>query len=186
VVVKSKLTGKRAGVVSGFLMAVTLACPVGSALASQSERYLWSALSYNPVSTEEGFLHAGTLSAGFGYYLSDFSVIDGELYYGFTWSDGGPAHIAGAEAAFRLLIDATQWIPSVGPVIGWLYAYSNATESTTGPYIGGEACIEYRSVRERSLALCGEMALFPIMDTPLQGMYFLSFRWNGFLPYIFE
>ena len=51
------------------------------ARAAQDETYLFGSVSYMPVSSSIGYLHCGALGLGSGYFISDFAVVDGQLYY---------------------------------------------------------------------------------------------------------
>jgi hypothetical protein len=165
-----------------FLFLLLLSSPT---YASQGEHYLFAGLGYLPISTADGYLHAATLSAGFGWDITDFTLVDAELYYAAAAAPGGLGHLAGAEASFRLLIDATEWVPSVGPSGGWAFSYSPDGGLDQGPYLGATACLQHRTQRESSQTICGEAAVFPFLGD-LQGMYLLTFRLDGFLPYLFD
>lgn len=156
-----------------------------SALATEGERYLGMEVGYRPIITAETTLHTPALTLGGGYHFSDFALVEGTLFYGATYANDAFQNVAAANLAFRLLIDATQWVPSIGPEIGYLAGYSTDSGLIHSFYAGGSACLEYRTWRTHSFALCGEMAVVPFQDD-FESFYGIGFRANGFLPYLFE
>ena len=155
------------------------------ARAAQDETYLFGSVSYMPVSSSIGYLHCGALGLGSGYFISDFAVVDGQLYYAGTYADDAFRHFIGLDAAFRLLIDVTEWVPSIGPAGGISMAWSEPGGLSAVFHVGISVCVEHRTQRDHSMALCGEIQAVPL-HTDFQAMYLLSFRFNGFLPYFFE
>lgn len=155
------------------------------ALATENEKYLGLEVGYRPVVEGETTLQAPALTVGGGYHFSDFALVEGTLFYGATYSDSTFQHLAAANLAFRLLIDATQWVPSIGPEVGYLAGYNADDGLRHGFYAGASACLDYRAWRTHSFALCGEMAVIPFQDD-FESFYGLGLRVNGFLPYLFE
>lgn len=155
--------------------------------ASESEFYLAVEAGYRPLSAGEELpaVQAGGLALGAGYHVTDFALLEGMLFYAAGARQGEFHNLFGAELAFRLLIDATQWIPSLGPSLGWAGDYNSDSGLLHGLSAGLSGCLEYRGRRSHSLAICGESAFFPLSDA-LNGFYGVAFRLNGFLPYLFE
>lgn len=154
--------------------------------ASVNEHYLTLGGQYLPVAAGDDTFHTPSLTLGYGYFVSDFAVLEADLFYGGLPSDGAYRQFAGSHAAFRLLIDATQWVPSVGAIAGWLAAHATDTGLESGaPYAGFSLCLERRTAREKSLSACAEGASFPFSDE-FQSVYFLNLNFNGYLPYFFE
>lgn len=157
-----------------------------SAQASRGERYLSAELQYRPAKSRfAGYLHTPALSLGGGFHLTDFALFEGMAYYGLTGSQGALRHVWGGEMTLRLLIDATQWIPSIGPVVGWIFSSDEPDGFNNAFYLGAHACVDYRNVRSFSYAICGSITAVPY-DGDFAAMYLLGFRLNGFLPYLFE
>ena len=148
--------------------------------------YLTLGGQYMPVAIGDDTFHTPSLTLGYGYFVNDFSVLEADLYYGGLPEDGAYRQFGGGHAAFRLLIDATQWVPSVGMVAGWLATHSTEAGLESGaPYAGFSLCLERRTTRERSLSACAEGASFPLSDD-YQSVYFINLNFNGYLPYFFE
>ena len=156
-----------------------------SALATEGERYLGIELGYRPVSKSEETLHTPALTVGGGYHFSDFVLVEGTVSYGATYANDLFHNIASANLAFRLLIDATQWVPSIGPEVGYLAGYNSEDGMSHGFFVGASACLDYRVWRTHSFAICGEYSVIPFQDD-FESFYGLGFRANGFLPYLFE
>jgi hypothetical protein len=168
-----------------IVLLFVLAVPV-SAQASRGERYLSAELQYRPAKSRfAGYLHTPALSLGGGFHLTDFALFEGMAYYGLTGSQGALRHVWGGEMTLRLLIDATQWIPSIGPVVGWIFSSDEPDGFNNAFYLGAHACVDYRNVRSFSYAICGSITAVPY-DGDFAAMYLLGFRLNGFLPYLFE
>lgn len=155
------------------------------ALATEGERYLGIEVGYRSIIAGETTFHTPSLTLGGGYHFSDFALVEGMVFYGATSANDTFQSLAAANLAFRLLIDATQWIPSIGPEIGYLAGYSTDAGLSHSFYAGASACLEYRTWRTHSFALCGETAVIPFQDD-FESFYGIGFRANGFLPYLFE
>ncbi len=154
-------------------------------LATEGERYLGLELGYRPVLQGENTLHAPVLIMGGGYHFSDFVLVEGTVSYGATYADDLFQNLAAANLAFRLLVDATQWIPSIGPEVGYLAGYNTDAGIGHGFYVGASACLDYRTWRTHSFAICGEYSAIPFQDD-FKSFYGVGLRVNGFLPYLFE
>lgn len=172
--------------IAGLGIVAALSLLTGEAYGSWGERYIAGSLSYSAVSTEmHGYLHAPVLSGGVGYYVTDFSLVEGEIGYGATRADGEFRHIMGFRGVFRMLIDVTEWVPSVGASAGWLSTYATDDGLQGGGFIGFSACVDRRTSRSHSWGVCGEIAAFPLSDH-FQAVHTIGIRFNGFLPYLWE
>ncbi len=167
-------------------LVVTVACLFPSlSRASWGEKYLAAQVDYRPVLQAEAMLHTPALTLGGGYHVSDFALVEGSLFYGATYGDGAFRQLWGVDTTLRLLIDATQWIPSVGPAVGYLFGYDTQDSFQHGFYLGASACLDYRTWRTHSFEVCGEVAVFPFQKD-YTALYLIGFRANGFLPYLFD
>ncbi len=167
------------------LVAVLLLLLPAPATASGGDSYLAAEVDYRSVAQEYLTLHTPSLTLGGGYHVSDFAVLEGTFWYGGTMANGNFENLAAVALSFRFLIDATQWIPSIGPEVGYLAGYSGGEGLRHGFYAGGSACVDYRVWRTHSLALCGEYSVIPFQDDYVS-FFGLGFRVNGFLPYLFD
>ncbi len=149
------------------------------------EGYLHGQLSWMPVSHLDYRLDAGALTVGGGYFVGDFALFEAGLTYGATGHDAELHHLASADLAFRLLIDATEWIPSVGPVVGWLFHQAPTPGLEGGLYVGASACLDRRTARTWSVGACGQYSMFPLGGA-LEGVYFLGLRAALYLPAVWE
>jgi len=170
-----------------LLLAAALLTTPSPALANWGDKYFAGQLSYTPAVTaaDVGRLHFPEIAFGGGYFVSDFALVEADLFYGLTYADDSVQQLFGAEASFRFLIDMTQWVPSIGPLVGWAFLPSAPDGFSHTAYLGGQACLDYRSKRSFALGLCGEMAV-GIDNEVLSGYQSLGLRFSGFLPYIFE
>jgi hypothetical protein len=176
------LPGHRTLTILGAALLVLLPA---AALGSGGDFYLAVEGDYRSVAQGDVTLHTPSLTLGGGVHVSDFAVLEGTLWYGGTLANGHFENLAAVALSFRFLIDATQWIPSIGPEVGYLAGYGGEDGLRHGFYAGGSACIDYRIWRTHSLALCGEYAVIPFQDD-YDSFFGLGFRVNGFLPYLFE
>jgi hypothetical protein len=149
------------------------------------EGYLHGQLSWMPVTHADYGLDAGALTVGGGYFLGDFCLLEAGLTYGATGHDSEFHQLASAELAFRLLVDATEWIPSIGPVAGWLFHHAPTPGLEGGFFVGASACLDRRASRTWSVGACGEYSMFPL-GGPLEGAYFLGLRAALYLPAVWE
>jgi len=168
-----------------FCAAAVVLCAL-PANASWGEKYLSGTLSYSALSTvEHGYVHAPFVSGGMGYYVTDFSILEGEVGYGPTRADDELRQIFGGRGVFRMLIDVTEWVPSVGASLGWLSAYAPDDGLEGGAFVGFSACVDRRTQRDHSWGVCGEIAAFPFHDN-FQALHTIGVRFNGFLPFLFD
>ena len=125
-----------------------------------------------------------TLSLG---WVSDFWILDANIFYAGAYGNSDFHQLAGADVAFRWVVDATQWVPSFGITAGWLGAYSPLLDGfkTTRGYAGGTACLEHRDKREKSVALCADVGYLPF-DEDFGMLVLVSLDFNAYLPYFFE
>lgn len=174
------------GLIPSALFLAFLLLPV-SAQANWGDKYLTGQFSYTPImiSDDTGRLHFPELALGGGYFVSDFALVEADLFYGPTYGSDSLRHFWGAEASLRMLIDMTQWVPSIGPLAGWMFFQSTPDGFSHTAYLGGQACLDYRSKRSFSLGVCGELAV-GLDDDVFTGYQSVGFRFSGFLPYIFE
>jgi len=168
-----------------ILLFSVLLLPLLSVPAAAGEGYLHGQLSWMPVSHADYKLDAGALTVGGGYFLGDFCLLEGGLTYGATGHDGEFHQLAAAELSFRLLVDATEWIPSIGPVAGWLFHHAPTPGLEGGFYLGASACLDRRAARTWSVGACGEYSMFPLGGA-MEGAYFLGLRAALYLPAVFE
>ena len=177
----------------GFAMRMVVVCVFGlvvcgvaaPASASWGESTLFVGGGYMPVSTREMMLHNGMVALGGTYFISDFALVAAEALYGATWAGERFHQLMGVDAAFRLLLDVTQWVPSFGPSVGWMGHYDHDQGFSQGMNLGLSVCVDYRPWRDRSVGLCGQLAVFPFSEQ-LQGIYLISANLSAFLPYFFQ
>lgn len=157
-----------------------------TASATGGDRYLTLQGDYRAIGEGETItLHTPALTLGGGYNISDFWLIEGTLSYGATYGNGSFQNLAGAAIAGRFLVDATQWIPSLGAQVGYMAGYNGRDGLRHALYAGGSACLDYRIWRTHSLAICGEYNVVPLQDA-FRSFWGVGFRVNGFVPYMFE
>ena len=108
-------------------------------------------------------VHGLSLGGGLGWFPSDFAIgeVTGEYGLGFG---GGVHHFIALQGHFRMLIDAFEWVPSIGPVAG--VTFFSAPQDSAGAMVdlGLEACVAWRGSRESSWKACGTMSLVPTSD----------------------
>jgi hypothetical protein len=174
------------GPIAAALFVAALLLPL-TAQANWGDKYLTGQFSYTPVLTADGAgrLHYPELALGGGYFVSDFALVEADLFYAPTYGNDSFRQFWGAEVSFRMLIDMTQWVPSIGPLAGWAFFHSAPNGFVHSAYLGGQACLDYRSKRSFALGVCGELAV-GIDDDVFTGYQSVGFRFSGFLPYLFE
>lgn len=167
------------------LLAVLIILAASPAGASDRDAFLRAGAGYVSAGTVTQARHGGTLGIGAGYAVTDFSVADLTLRYAAVPGDEF-VHLADAEAAFRLLIDATEWVPSIAATSGWLAWYDTTNGFDEGTFhYGAAVCVEYRTTREKSVSVCGAAQTFPFADA-LSTFYLAELSFNGYLPWLFE
>jgi hypothetical protein len=140
------------------LLAALLASPV--ARASWGEKYLDAGAGYFLLGRVDGQHHAPGVRVGGGWHISDFALVDAHGWYAPSPGEPGWLHLTGVSASFRFLLDATQWVPSVGPGIGWVAHLGGGKDFSHGVTLGLSGCLDHRSRREWSVGLCGDISLF--------------------------
>jgi hypothetical protein len=170
-----------------LLVLVVLAFSPLQAKASDGEKTLSLGGGYAAASLNDLWVHGGGLRAGAGWWVSDFWILDGNLFYAGAYGDSDLHQLFGADASFRWVIDATQWVPSIGVTAGWLGAYSPVLDGfkTTYGFAGGTVCLEYRSKREKSLQLCADVGYLPF-DDDMDMFVLVNIDFQAYLPYFFE
>lgn len=159
------------------MVAFTLLVPQ-LALASQGEWYWKTGGGYRFSSTSEGLLHAGELRFGLGMFPSDFTVAELNTFYNAGYY-GGLHHMLGAEASFRLLIDAFEWVPSIGPVLGISGIVQADGDPTMTGWLGAEFCLDYRGQRTHAFGGCVSISIVPF-DREYQSMFLIDFLYLSF------
>jgi len=153
--------------------------------ATSGDKSFGLQLSYSAITPGgSDYLHTPSLSIGGAWHITDFALLELTGFYDGTYDESW-RQFWGADLAFRLLLDATQWVPSVGPVVGWMFGYSSPDGLEKGLYAGLGACLEHRSRRSFSLGLCGTGALVPFHEA-WEALYTVGFRVSAYLPYFFE
>jgi hypothetical protein len=168
-----------------FPVVALLLCWCGTAGAEPVDGYLHLQGSYMPLKGDSGTLHFPALSVGGGCYVNDYSVVEGSATWGGTYGQQTFQQAWTIQAAYRFLIDATQWIPSFGITFGYLGRDSAAGDPAHGLTLGLSVCIDYRKKRERSVGLCGEWH-YPFFQGALNSMFLVGLRVGFHFPYARE
>jgi len=153
--------------------------------ASDGESFLRVGGGYAMTSTASE-RHGGLAELGFGYAVSDFSQVDVGVSWaayppGDTWLGTGTG-----TGAFRLLIDATEWVPSIGVAVGWMAFASEEDGFDPGTMLfGPQGCLEYRAQRDRSVLACVFAGSFPLENDP-DAYLAATIDFAAYLPYFFE
>lgn len=160
---------------------------VSPALASDGEKTLSLGGAYASATMADMSVNGAGLRVGAGWWVSDFWILDANIFYAGAYGNSDFHQLAGADVAFRWVVDATQWVPSFGITAGWLGAYSPLLDGfkTTRGYAGGTACLEHRDKREKSVALCADVGYLPF-DEDFGMLVLVSLDFNAYLPYFFE
>lgn len=179
-------SGARASCWLAGCVALAAAILPAPASATSGESFLHVDGGYLLLAGDGGNGNGGALGMGFGYYVSDFSLVDTRLYAGATTGDETLLSAGGGEAALRILIDATEWVPSVGLAVGWMGFYGMDSGLEPGSfYYGGTVCLEYRAQRDSSIRACGTGGTFPL-DDQLPSFVTATVDLSAYLPYWFE
>lgn len=159
------------------LLLVAAAAP--SALASQGETYGSVGGGYQLRNTADGLFHGVNLKGGVGWFPSDFTI--GEVTGSYTLGyQGGLQHLLGVQGHFRILIDAFEWVPSIGPLVGVSGAYTADLGFEAFMDLGMEACLAWRGTRDHAWRACGQVSLVPA-HTYFQSLFSVEFNYDWFL-----
>lgn len=159
------------------LLLLTGAAPC--VLASQGETYGSVGGGYQLRNTADGLFHGVTLMGGVGWFPSDFTI--GELTSSYTVGyQGGLQHVLGVQGHFLILIDAFEWVPSVGPLVGLSGAYTADSGFEAFMDLGMEVCLAWRGSRDHAWRACGQVSLVPA-HTYFQSLFSVEFNYDWFL-----
>lgn len=170
---------------AGLLLVIGVLASPGLLKASEGEKSASVGLGYLGVARLETNLHAPALEVSAAWFLTDFVVTEAMLMLGVAPTQGSATAVFGGEVSLRLLLDATQWIPSIGPVVGYVGQAGGPDSFHGGLNIGLSACIDHRSHRSWSMGVCGEITAFPFGQT-LEATYLAVYRLTGFFPEFFS
>ncbi len=164
-----------------LLTALTAAALLFSPLcaqATQGETYGTIGGGYQLRTTGDGVLNGALLLGGIGWFPSDFTV--SEVTAGYTLAyQGGLQQLFGVQGHFRVLIDAFEWVPSVGPLVGVTGAYTANSGFEAFMDLGVEGCLAWRGSREEAFRACGQVSLVPA-HTYYQSLFSVSFSYDWF------
>lgn len=147
--------------------------------ASQGETYGTLGGGYSLRTTDDGLLHGPGLMGGIGWFPSDFTV--GEVTANYTLGiQDDIRQMLGVQAHFRLLIDAFEWVPSVGPLLGLTGVYVPGEGLDAFMDLGVEGCVAWRGSRESAWRACGQISIVPT-HVYYQSLFSLSFSYDWFL-----
>ena len=148
--------------------------------ASEGEWFYDLSAGYSAMSVQGPWLHLPTFRAGLGYFPSDFSVAVLQGVVSGTAKEGEYLQQVGLRGEYRLLIDAFEWVPSVGPVAGIMGSYDAGEGLDAFAFLGLTACVDYRPTRDEAFGLCGDVTIVP-GHTYYQSMWAIMFNYSGFL-----